>query len=279
MLAREAVDALVSIFPVGERPHVIWLEQRVSAHAIVGEDVGGTLDVAAWFPQAKLFLVTDAKFGARPVDIGSREHPNRQIEGYAILAMQSLMRRVVFDGYREIETVRLAILAPSAFAGGKVKYVDLPFASFEERAARLTTEVARARASHLSHTVPGRHCGHCPARLTCSSHDLTLLRAKEFQQFGALRDFEVLLHDYAVLTQMYKAVELKREPTLSFYHATLSELFMAQYMNDPRLRIVQLKRSRRVDYYSHDELERAGEKKADEQQATRAMCDKLFKAA
>jgi len=141
----------------------VTVEHKVAAPSI-HDQLFGTADCLIWIASTKTLIVVDYKYGFASVDVGTVESPNKQLEAYAIAAIEQ-------TGLTP-ERVLLAVYQPRCHIGTPGVVLELPGTWLEDARGRLAIEadhVDRATASDPNHTtpVPGDHCRYCRAKARC----------------------------------------------------------------------------------------------------------------
>lgn len=156
-------DYIVSL--VGNAPDAyVVLEYKVAAPSIHAQ-LFGTADCLIWIASTRTLIVVDYKYGFAGVDVGTAESPNKQLEAYAIAAIEQ-------TGVSP-ERVLLAVYQPRRHIGTPGLTLELPGSWLAAARAQLGKE---AEAVELATTntaatepVPGDHCRYCKASARCGA--------------------------------------------------------------------------------------------------------------
>lgn len=147
----------------------VSLEQKVAASTI-DKRLFGTADCLVWFPEHKVLLVVDYKYGFMDVDTGTAENPNAQLAAYGVAALDQCTLQA--DG-----GVMLAVFQPRRPLGEAGQKLYLPFEWIAKERAKLANEVMHVDIAAgafdsgnepVSKLVkPGDHCRYCKAAHKC----------------------------------------------------------------------------------------------------------------
>lgn len=167
-----------SLIPLGAKAFVD-VEQRVSA-ASIDKRLFGTLDLRIWFPDFRVLLVLDYKYGFQEVDVGIETDPNKQLGAYGVASLDT------FNG--AIEGVMLAIYQPRRPLGDAGHKLYLPATWVAKERAVMAQEVVRVDQAAAvfttgditafeQHLEPGEHCRYCKAAPKCPKTQAALQAA------------------------------------------------------------------------------------------------------
>lgn len=141
----------------------IVLEYKVAAPSI-HEQLFGTADCLIWIASTRTLIVVDYKYGFAGVDVGTVEAPNKQLEAYAIAAIEQ-------TGVSP-ERVLLAVYQPRRHLGAPGAVLELPGSWLPKAREVLWEEAQMVEAASLDDghkvaPVPGDHCRYCRAKSRC----------------------------------------------------------------------------------------------------------------
>jgi hypothetical protein len=143
----------------------VVLEFKVAAKSI-HDQLFGTADCLIWIASTRTLVVVDYKYGFAGVDVGTVEDPNKQLEAYAIAAIDQ-------TGVAP-ERVILAVYQPRRHIGTPGATLELPASWLPDARQRLTAEAtdvesATAGDPRTTTPVPGDHCRYCRASNRCGA--------------------------------------------------------------------------------------------------------------
>lgn len=156
-------DFIQGLVPLGEQAFVA-LEQKVAA-ASIHPQLFGTSDCLIWLPRLLRLVDVDYKYGFDPVDVGTIAEPNKQLEAYAIAAVEKI-------GTTPNE-VALAVYQPRRHIGGTGAILELPGSWLPGARDRLQAEAMNVGVAtenpSATPPVPGKHCRYCKAASRCGA--------------------------------------------------------------------------------------------------------------
>ena len=156
-------DFIVSLIGSAADAYIV-LEYKVAAPSI-HEQLFGTADCLIWIASTRTLIVVDYKYGFAGVDVGTVEAPNKQLEAYAIAAIEQ-------TGVSP-ERVLLAVYQPRRHLGAPGAVLELPGAWLEGARATLAREAKAVEHASFADgrnkvaPVPGDHCRYCRAKSRC----------------------------------------------------------------------------------------------------------------
>lgn len=141
----------------------VTVEHKVAAPSI-HEQLFGTADCLIWIASTKTLVVVDYKYGFAAVDVGSAQAPNKQLEAYAIAAIEQ-------TGLAP-ERVLLAVYQPRGHIGSPGAVLELSGSWLEGARATLALEAGAVDAAtegdrEYTKPSPGDHCRYCRAKSRC----------------------------------------------------------------------------------------------------------------
>lgn len=145
------------------------VEVKIEDVVIHGVRVFTVSDVLLWNGEAKRLVSGDYKFGRGPVGVGTREEPNAQCAGGAVLwARQS-------PAHLQPEQIGLFVYQPRTLYGAPWQpLAPLDANWLAKEAGKLDAELAAVAAAaaamargELVDPTPGDHCSYCPSARWC----------------------------------------------------------------------------------------------------------------
>lgn len=169
-------DFIVSLIGDATDAYIV-LEYKVAA-ASIHPQLFGTADCLIWIASTRTLIVVDYKYGFAGVDVGTVEAPNKQLEAYAIAAIEQ-------TGVAP-ERVLLAVYQPRRHLGAPGAVLELPGSWLEGARTTLGQESQAVERATLDPAtaapVPGDHCRYCRAKARCGV--VTTFAAKALQAYA-----------------------------------------------------------------------------------------------
>lgn len=186
-------DFIVSLIGDATDAYIV-LEYKVAA-ASIHPQLFGTADCLIWIASTRTLIVVDYKYGFAGVDVGTVEAPNKQLEAYAIAAIEQ-------TGVAP-ERVLLAVYQPRRHLGAPGAVLELPGSWLES--ARMTLAVEASRVDDATNAapgapelvpVPGDHCRYCRAKARCGV--VNTFAAKALQAYATPNSLHDMTDDEVV---------------------------------------------------------------------------------
>jgi hypothetical protein len=176
------VRYIQSLIPPGAVAFVS-LETRVAARSIDAR-LFGTADCLIWFPEFKVLIVVDYKYGFGDVDVGTVENPNLQLISYDVAALDQCTLQAhggttiaIFQPRRPIGEAGQSLYLPADRIARERKKMADDVAAVDE-AARLF-DSGDYPVSKL--VKPGDHCRYCKAAHKCPATKTAVQAALDVQ--------------------------------------------------------------------------------------------------
>jgi hypothetical protein len=180
--AKTYVRYIQSLIPPGAVAFVS-LETRVAARSIDAR-LFGTADCLIWFPEFKVLIVVDYKYGFGDVDVGTVENPNLQLISYDVAALDQCTLQAhggttiaIFQPRRPIGEAGQSLYLPADRIARERKKMADDVAAVDE-AARLF-DSGDYPVSKL--VKPGDHCRYCKAAHKCPATKTAVQAALDVQ--------------------------------------------------------------------------------------------------